>query len=171
VLTVAAIILLSPVYHAAYIRMAEGVLIGNPKTRADVSSAVFDYFPALIVGELLVNAVVILGGLLLVLPGVYLGTRLAFYKHAILLDGARPLPAMRESLRRTANWKRALSVFLLLALFYGISVGVGFALAGVPAMWFADIVGIAVSGLLLAWVNLLLTDIYIGDTPRDDDSA
>ena len=171
VLTVAAIILLSPIYHAVYIRMAEAVLTGNPKTGPDISSSAVACLPALILGELLVNAAVILGGLLLVLPGIYLGTRLAFYKQAILLDGERPLPAMRESLRRTDNWKKSLSVFLLLALFYGISVGVGFALAEVPAMWLADAVGIAVSGLVLAWLNLLLTDIYIGDIPREDASA
>ncbi|MBU0596151.1 hypothetical protein KJ567_05665, partial [Candidatus Bipolaricaulota bacterium] len=124
ILTAGSAVLLSPIYHAVLIPWmvaARSAQAGDGEApRVDVEKT----FPRLIIGELMVNALVIAGAFVFLLPGVYLGVRLAFYKQAILIDDKPPMAAMRESFRRTANWRLAFVLFGALAVFYGVATGV-----------------------------------------------
>ena len=161
VVTVAAVILLSPVYHAAFLHLAEGILRGRRRPMAGTGARILICLPALILGELLVNGLVVLGSLAFFIPGVYLGVRFGLYKQAIVFSGAKPMMAIRESLQRTTEWRQTSQVFGSLAVFFSVMIGTAMLLSFLPSLWMAETMGAAVAALLLTWINLYLTVVYI----------
>lgn len=156
VVTVAAVLLFSPLYHGFVIPWiaADG---GRPKA---LGAAMIASFPRLFVGQLLLGGGVVVGLLVLILPGVYLGMRGVLYKQAIVLEGATPVGALRSSFRKTADAGTVVFVAAALGLFYGVAVGSDLlaSLLGSPVA--RGVLSVAVSGCLLAVVNALLTDLH-----------
>ena len=161
VVTVAVVILLSPVYHAAFLHLSEGILRGRRRPLAGTGARILICLPALILGEILVNALISIGFVAFLVPGIYLGVRLALYKQAIVFSGAKPVVAMRESLRRTVTWRQVGPVLAALAGYFSIMIGTAILVSWVPSLWVAEIVGGALVALLLTWVNLFLTALYV----------
>lgn len=59
----------------------------------------------LVVGLVVVGIVVIIGLLLLVLPGIYAGVRLSLFPAAVMVDGKGPIHGLQESWERTkGHW-------------------------------------------------------------------
>jgi len=160
ILTAAAALLLSPIYHAVLIPWMAAARSGGSReglaARKDLERA----FARLVVGELLVNALVIAGAFLFLLPGIYFGVRLIFYKQAILLDDLAPAAAMRESFRRTGDWRLALALFGGLAACYAMATGFDFLLLVAAPLWLVHVGSVIVSATLLLYVNALITASY-----------
>lgn len=165
VLTMAVILLLSPFYHGWIIqvvarranRKGEGTGGGAPAIEA---------FSRLFLGELLVAAGVSLGTVALVLPGIYFGIRVVWYKQAIVLGQMAPTAAVRESFRRTRGGRAAALAGVTLGGYYGVALGSDVALALVGSGALEAILSIGVSGFLLATLNTLLTDAYVSGWTR-----
>ena len=161
VVTVATVILLSPVYHASFLHLAEGILRGRRRPMAGMGARILLCLPALILGELLVNGLVVAGFLAFFVPGIYLGVRLGLYKQAIVFSGAKPMTALRESFKRTVEWRQTLLIFASLAVFFSVMIGAAMLLSFLPSLWMAELAGAAVATLLLTWINLYLTVMYL----------
>ena len=154
IVTVGLVLLLSPVYHAFVIRKTVAHGVGKAFSLRDIP---MESFGDLVVGELFVNALVVLGGALFLLPGVYVGLRSIYYKQLIVLHKARPLSAVQQSFRVTGNPRVVFHTFLFLAIAYCIPLGIDFLLApAIRALWFHP-VAILVSASFIAWVNVYIT--------------
>ena len=173
ILTAGAALLLSPIYHGVLIpwmltarletsegdsKAANGIGVpnGGRGTRVDVERT----FARLVIGEFLVNALVVGGVLVFLVPGIYFGIRLIFYKQEIIAGDASPIVAMRESFRRTADWRFAAVVFAVLAGCYGIVTGIDLLLLMVAPPWLVHAGSITASALLLLYVNSFVTAFY-----------
>jgi len=117
----------------------------------------FPSYGSLVAGEFLVNAIVVVGGIMFVIPGIYFGLRLIFYKQEILIGGARGTAALKMSIARTRQWRETLSLFGALSLFYLPTIAVFF----VPMSLVWDLYALLASALTFAWTNILLTRIYL----------
>ena len=162
VLSVGGLLLLSPIYHALLLPAIASALRG---TRADwraVLGDARDLFPRLFLGEVVVGAAVIAGGLLLLIPGIYVGMRLIYYKQSIVFERRSAIYALRESLRMTLDWRSTFGLFLCLAALYGCTVGLeSLLVVRAPSLLvhFGAVIGTA---LLLVWMNVLVTLSYVG---------
>lgn len=157
VVTVATTLLLSPLYHGFVVQWA-AVSDGSPTA---VGSTTIAAFPRLFVGQLLVGAGAVIGALALIVPGVYFGVRAVLYKQSIVLDGAKSVHAVRTSFQRTKDGKTALWAAIALVLFYGVLLGVDVLLTLLASEVATGILSVVVSGVLLALLNVLLTDLYV----------
>jgi len=165
IVTVGIVLLLSPVYHVIVIRRTAAFL-------ADQSFELRDFpmesFGDLVVGELLVNAAVILGAALFLFPGIYVGLRSIYYKQIIVLHKAQSLPAIRQSFRVTAKPQVVLQMFLFLAVAYCIPLGIDLILTpAIQSRWVHPI-AILVSTLFIAWVNVYVT-LSFDELMKNDD--
>jgi membrane-anchored glycerophosphoryl diester phosphodiesterase (GDPDase) len=162
VLSVGALLLFSPVYHALLLPAIAAAL---QETRANWRAALRnaqELFPRLFVGELVVGVAVIAGGLLLLIPGIYVGMRFIYYKQSIAFERKSSIPALRESLRRTIDWRTTLVLFFYLAALYGCAVGLDLLLitSAAPSL-VVDIGAVVSTALLLVWMNALVTSSYV----------
>jgi len=162
VITMAILILLSPFFHGVVILRVSGVESGKDITiwQALLQTAVS--YPRLVVGEILVNLVVVAGLFLFILPGVYVGLRLIFYKQAILIDHATGVTALRVSSRRTPGWRISVFLLALLAPFYGLVILIGYVVTVFSWGAFGEGLVVVASALSLIWTNTLLTSLYLG---------
>jgi len=154
VVTVGLVLLLSPLYHAFVVGKAAALVRGEP---FPLHHCRMESFGDLVVGELLVNAFVVLGSALFLLPGIYVGLRLIYYKQIIILHKARPMEAIRQSFRITTAPRVVFQTFLLLAGAYSIPLAVDFLLPSEPQAWWIHPVAILVSTSFIAWVNVYIT--------------
>ena len=115
IVTLGLVLLLSPVYHTFVIRRTTASVTGQVFGLRDLP---MESFGDLVVGELLVNVLVILGGALFLLPGIYVGLRSIYYKQIIVLRKARSLSAIRESFRMTVDPRSVFQMFLFLVASY-----------------------------------------------------
>lgn len=167
VVTVGLVLLLSPIYHVAVIGKAAAFVRGES---APLRSLPVETFGDLVLGELLVNALVVLGSALLFLPGIYVGLRSIYYKQIIILHKARPVEAIRESFRLTMAPGVLLRVFLLLAVSYILPLAIEYLLAPMTQTWLSLLIGIVVSTSFLAWINGYITLSFADLTASDEDS-
>ncbi len=161
VLSVGGLLLLSPIYHALLLPAIAAALRG---TRADWRAALRDaqdQFPRLFLGEVLVGAVVIAGGLLLLIPGIYVGMRLIYYKQSIVFGRRSAIHALRESLRMTLDWRSTIGLFFGLAVLYGCAVGFDSLLVAYAPSLIVHVGAIVGTALLLIWMNVLVTSLYV----------
>lgn len=173
ILTAAAALLLSPIYHAVLIpwmltarsEISEagsaatsgiGASNGAREIRVDVERT----FARLVIGEILVNALVVAGVLVFLVPGIYFGIRLVFYKQEIIAGDSSPVAAMRQSFRRTADWRFGLVVFAVLASCYALVTGIDLLLLMVAPPWLVHAGSVTASALLLLYVNSFVTVFY-----------
>lgn len=165
VLTMAILILFSPLFHGAFILLVRAYEMGKAIPAQRALAQTLPLYTRLVASEILVNLLVIGGAFLFVLPGVYVGLRLTFYKQAILIDRAPLNAGLKESFRRTAGWRIPLFLLLLLSPFYGLAILVGYAVMMFPLGAFGEAVGLATSALTFAWMNTLLTTLYLRPAP------
>jgi len=157
VITMAALILLSPFFNGGFILLLQAQYKGEKLSPGQVIARMFPSYGSLVAGEFLVNGIVIAGGILFVIPGIYFGLRLIFYKQEILIGGARGTTALKMSIARTRQWRETLFVFASLSLFYLPTIAVFF----VPMSLVWDLYALFASALTFAWTNILLTRIYL----------
>lgn len=158
VLTVGLALLLSPLYHAFVISRVAAHVEGQTFSTRNVPIEVFG---SLVMGELLINAGVILAGAVLVLPGIYLGLRSVFYKQAIILHKARTLVGIRASFRLTAEPRVMVLIFILMALAYCVPLAVDFLVSPTTQAWWIHPVAVGVSTAFIAWVNVAVTLLFL----------
>ena len=158
VITMASIILLSPLFSGGFILLLQAEHKGEKLSPWKAIVQTFStYYSFLIAGEFLVNIIVIAGGILFVIPGIYFGLRLIFYKQEILIGGARGTAALKKSIARTRKWRDTMFLFASLSLFYLPTIAVFF----VPMSLVWDAYALVVSALTFAWTNILLTRVYL----------
>ncbi len=164
VLSVGGLLLLSPIYHAALLPAIAGALRGE---RADWRAVLGDgqsLFQRLFLGEVVVGAAVIAGGLLFLIPGIYVGMRFVYYKQAIVFERTSTLSALRGSLRLTRDGRLTFRLFVGLAALYGCALGLDALLAALAPMPVVHLGAVVGTGLLLTWMNVLVTSTYIDAT-------
>jgi len=160
VATAALILLLSPLVHAFVIHRTFAALRRIPFRLRDLP---VESFGSLVAGELLVNAAVVIGSVFFLLPGVYVGLRLIYYKQAIVLHKARLAAAVRESLLLTTDGRRLLWMFLVLAASYCVPLGIELlALPAADALW-VHAVAVLISAAFVAWINVYVTLSFVED--------
>ena len=165
VLTAGLIVLLSPIYHAFVIARTGASRSGQAFS---IRGVPMESFGDLVAGELLVNALVILGSALLIVPGIYIGLRTIYYKQGIVLQKARLVPAIRQSLRLTAQPRAAGQLFAGLAVAYGLPLGFDWLLRPVlPDAWLLP-AAVVVSTSFLAWVNVYITCSFDDRVAQDE---
>ncbi len=167
VVTVGFVVLLSPIYHAFVIQVAAARFEGRTFSIRDVP---MEMFGDLVAGELIVNAAVVAGSVLFLLPGIYIGLRSIYYKQAIILHKARSLSGVRESFALTVLPRDTLWMLLLLAGAYSVPLATDFLLMPeTPTLWI-HAVAILVSATFLAWVNAYVTASFMDITKRVSES-
>jgi hypothetical protein len=154
VVTIGLILLLSPIYHIVVIGTVGTFLRGES---FPLRTLPVETFGDLVLGELLVNALVVLGSALFFLPGIYIGLRSIYYKQIIILHKARPVEAIRESFKMTRAPRVVLQTFLLLAASYSLPLGIDYLLMPITYAWWIHPIGILVSTCFIAWVNIYIT--------------
>ncbi len=154
VVTVGLVLLLSPMYHTFVIGRTASSVAGQAFSFRNIP---MEAFGDLVIGELLVNACVILGSALFLLPGIYVGLRSIYYKQIIVLRKARSLEAIRQSFRMTIELRAVLQIFLFLAVAYCIPLAIDFLLTPATQALWVHPVAILVSTSFVAWVNVYIT--------------
>jgi len=164
VLTVGLVLLLSPLYHVFVISRVAAYLEQHTFSLRDIP---IEAFGGLVMGELLVNAAVVLGGAVLVLPGIYFGLRAVFYKQAIVLHKAQAVTGIRASFRLTAEPRVLFQILVLMALAYCVPLVVDFLVSPTTyALWIHPL-AIFVSAVFLAWINVVVTILFLELVTRE----
>lgn len=161
VLSMGTFILLSPVFNGLFILLVHGEKIGEPLTLSQALTHLLPRYGHLVAGEIMVNLGVFIGFLLLFIPGAYLGLRWIFYKQAIVIDGASGTAGMRTSFAMTQDWHYLAFLLRFLAILYAPTFLVVGATIALPLGSIGNWIARGVSVLTFAWVNTLLTDLYI----------
>lgn len=158
VLTIGLVLLVSPVYHLVVIGQVASF---HRHESFPLRSLPLETFGDLVLGELLVNALVVLGSAFLFLPGIYVGLRSIYYKQIMILQKARPVEAIRESFRLTRQPVALVRMFLLLAISYSLPLVVEYLLAPMTQAWWIYLLGILISTAFLAWINTYITLLFV----------
>ena len=162
VLSMGLLILLSPIAHS-FILIRVHALLNQGSVpvlkRGLAASAAF--YPRLVAGEILVSLVTAAGMFLLLLPGIYIGLRLSFYKQEIVLAGKPLIAALRASMVRTRSWSTLGLIFLILAPIYGIEVLVGYIAGSVAAGIGGVIMAIFAAAIGFSLMNVFITAVYL----------
>jgi hypothetical protein len=166
VITMAVLLLASPLFNGAYILAVQAYRGGGRPSFVGTLGRVVSVYPRLVVGEIVVNALVIGGAFLFIVPGVYFGLRLAFYKQAILLEGTTFSRAVGQSLRQTPTGRETFLLLLYVAPFYAPSVLAYVVTIAFPLGVAGDALALAGSILTFAWTNVLVTTLYVPSPPR-----
>lgn len=161
VLSMGTFILLSPVFNGLFILLVHGEKIGEPLTLSQAFTRLLPRYGHLVAGEIMVNLGVFIGFLLLFIPGAYLGLRWIFYKQAIVIDGASGTAGMRTSFAMTQDWHELVFLLRFLAILYAPTFLVVGATIAFPLGSIGNWIARAVSVLTFAWINTLLTDLYV----------
>ena len=161
VITMGALILLSPVVHALFLTRMRADLEQHTSTVTTGLTTGGALYTRLVGGEIAVSVLAAAGMLLFVLPGIYIGLRLSLYKQAILFDGRTVAGALRESMIHTRSSRQWGSILLIYSLIYGGEVLIAYGVEVIPTGVFGDALLVVVSGLGFAWLNAVLTAIYL----------
>ncbi len=161
VLSMGLLILFSPIAHSFLLIRIRALLNqdSSPIKRGLAASAAF--YPRLVVGEILVSLVTAAGLFLLLLPGIYIGLRLSFYKQEIILNGKSLIVALRESAARTRSWHTVGLILLILAPIYGIEVLVGYLAGSIALGMWSIIIAIFAAAAGFSLMNVFITAIYL----------
>ncbi len=117
-------------------------LYDGKKTSIEDVFSQYKYFLPYVGGTVLYGIIVLLGLILLILPGIFLGVRLQFYKYLILDENLNPVHALKRSWSITEGqvWHLigySLSVFGVLIL-GALALGIGL-LVAIPTITFSSI--------------------------------
>lgn len=164
VVSIGLVLLLSPMIHIFVIGKVDSM---SRHESFPLHALPFETFGDLVLGELLVNAVVVVGSAIFLLPGIYVGIRSIYYKQMIILHKARPVDAIRASFQLTADSRVMFRVFLLLAVSYCLPLAIDYLLSPATQAWWIHPIGILVSASFIAWINVYVT-VWFGDLMADD---
>jgi len=160
VLSVAGLLLLSPIYHALVLPMIARDQCRESVHGGSVVEDVLITFPRFFIGEIVVAAAVAVGAMLFLIPGVYVGMRLVYYKQEIALKRQPVGDALRASYQRTRDGRTTSRLFAGLVILCGSAIGVNTALALLGSSSVVHVGSIVCTGVLLAWMNALVTASY-----------
>jgi hypothetical protein len=161
VLTMAGIILLSPFFNGGFILLLRAGYSGQRLGFVEAIAQVVPAYGSLVLGQVLVSLIVGIGLMFFVLPGIYFGLRLIFYKQELLIAGKRGTEALKMSMVRTRQPGLKQVLFLYLSIAYlpvALSTAAAFFLP-VSLLW--DVLAVFSSALVFAWSNILVTRIYL----------
>ncbi len=161
VISVGGLLLLSPVFHGLLLPVTARALHGDRAAWGAAARAVLERYPALFLGQILVGAAVVAGGMLLLVPGIYAGMRFIHYKQAIVIDGRTAGAALKESVGRTRAWRPTVELFVGLAALYGAAIGLDALLVFHAPAVVVHVGAVAGTGWLLVWMNALVTSVYL----------
>lgn len=139
-------LIIATIVGAAVTRMGADVYLGG---RADVGrtvAAVLPRVPMLIGAALLTMLMVVPGLILLVVPGLYLATRLFAAPQAVVIEQLGAVDAIRRSMALTKG--RAGHVFLTLLLLYGLYFALSFGVTLGVALFGSTVLQTVVSSVL-----------------------
>ena len=89
----------------------------SSKSNSDIYIYTFYKLPLIILWSLLIGIVVTLGFLLLIIPGVYIYIRFAFYIYELLLSPKKSLEALRDAFSMTQGKVVEIFIYLLPLVF------------------------------------------------------
>ena len=160
ILTMGIMLLGSPVVHTWLIVRSRNLPHQKRATPRMVFSRLIVCFVRLLLGEILVNALVVAGLVAFLAPGVYIGVRVIYYKQAIVLDRL-PIPAaIFHSVQLTSGWRAAMMTFVHLVPIWAVSFGAVAAATFLDLGFAGDMLVVVGSAISLAWVNSFLTMSY-----------
>lgn len=161
IITMGALLLIPPFFDGLFIHLVHGIKTGKPILLGEAVTRTLPCYARLVTVAILVNLGVLLGLFLFLLPGIYLALRWIFYRQGIVIDGARGTTCLRMSIERTRGWRAIVSLLGFLAAIYAPTFLIGYAVIVLPLGMVGEGLVIAVSTLTFAWVNTLLTELYI----------
>jgi hypothetical protein len=161
VVSMAGFILLSPLFNGVFIAFVRRSAPKQSTALKQAWNSTLEAYPRLMLAGVLVNLAVVAALFLFVLPGIYLGLRLSFYKQVLLIERGTILDGIRKSLQRTRGWRMPLRLLFSLSPFYGL-LALGASLeTRYPIGALGDALILILSALTFAWTNVLLTDLYV----------
>lgn len=95
---------------------------------------------AYVVGTVLFGIVVVIGLILLIIPGIYFGLRLQFYAYLIIDKGLSPFEALSESYNLTRGFTFDLLILAFIQIFVGIFGLLFFIIGIIPAIGYLYVV-------------------------------
>ncbi len=161
------LILFSPIAHSFILIRVRSLLNRESISfikRGLAASAAF--YPRLVVGEILVSLATAAGLFLLLLPGIYMGLRLSFYKQEIILHGKSLPAALRASMALTRSWPTIGSILLILAPIYGVEMLVGYLAGSIALGAWGVIMAILAAAAGFSLMNVLITAVYLEMEPQ-----
>ncbi len=115
----------------------------------------------LILSGILMGVIALAGFILLVIPGIFIAIKLAFYEFAIMIDNARIVESLKKSWKVTrSNWWRVFGLMLVMGLAIVPLVIFNF-IFNVPSSFFASLVYYFLTALISAWYTASLTLAYM----------
>jgi len=160
VASVAALLLLSPIYHALVLPGIHAALRMQPAGWRGITQDTLSRFAPLFVGQLVSGVAVLVGALLLVVPGIVIGMRLIYYKQSIVFERRAPSVALRESLAVSRDVRSTVFLFLALVVLYGAAVGLDVLLTLQGPSIAVHVGAVLGTALLILWMNILVTEAY-----------
>ena len=145
--------LVNVIIGMALVKIILEFLDGNAKPNWERVSSSSSLFWKYLGGTLLVSIIVIIGFILLIIPGIYFAIRFQFVSYLIIDKGLSPLDALRESTAMTQGIK--FDLLLLVIAFFGIN------LLGVLALGVGLLVSIPVTMIAMGHVYRKI----LGHTP------
>jgi hypothetical protein len=114
----------------------------------------------LLISSLLVGIMVIVGSLLLIVPGIYLAIRFSYYLYAGMIEEEGIFGSLRRSWEVTAgNWWRTLGLLIIIAL---VAIVLGGLTNFLPPLGMASLIVMNVINLVItAWITTILTCAYL----------
>ena len=174
-LVVVVLLALTLLFMAAIVRLIDRIGSGEQPSVPEAFRLAARCVPALILAGIIYSVAVMIGFVLLLVPGIWLGVALVFFYMAIILDGKGPIEGLRYSWQIVrGNWWRTaalltiisivLSVlYMLLAIVVGIVVALGtdVSLESGALPWYVDyIVTPLITGLVGPLGYALFMSVY-----------
>ncbi len=169
ILTMAVVLLGSPVVHAWLIVRSLAVFEDRRVALRPVFSQTAPCFVRLLLGEIVVNALVVGGLVVFLVPGVYIGIRLIYYKQAMIIERLSLSAALLRSAELTVEWRTVLAILGQSTPIWTIPFAVVAAATFFELGIAGDVLIILGSAISFAWVNALLTMRYrtaMSEAPR-----
>lgn len=117
-------LLVIPVMGSAMILLVDGYVSQRPLASQSALSQVIERILPIVIGNLMLSLITVLGGVALIIPGLYLGVRLGFTLFAIVLEGKSATEGLAVSWDLVKDqWWTVFIPFLLLTLGTAIPVG------------------------------------------------
>jgi len=109
------------IINAAFIKMTSEQILDRKISSMEAYRFGFKKFWCLLFGGTLYSIIILIGTVLLIIPGVYLGNAYILFLHSIVIEDKGPWSALKRSKALTkGSWWRCLGIMLLL----GTSVGI-----------------------------------------------
>jgi hypothetical protein len=154
-----------PLITAANVLTVRSLAGGHEPSVGEALRDAARVFPRVLGAVLLYGLLVTAGGLLLVIPGIWLGVRGYFAAQAAVIDGLGPLAAFRRSSELVqGHWWRTFGYVALTGILFAFGGALLIAvigLAGSPALYVSGlmVVGSAAVSLTATFATLLFYDL------------